>query len=376
MTLRNTMTEFIARHALVRPALAVPDERGGALHGAHGLRHLGRTLDADRGNAVLIVTGLSPDARMTANAGNRTGLVGSDGRPGKPIDSGRWFVICVNARQLQGLDRPASIDPGGRPYRLDFPNCRSRTAPMRRRGGARAGHRTPRLRHRQLDGRMMSLALLATASRHCGSHVNISGAARACRSPSRSARCSARAIRLDPKWNHGDYDDALIPELACAWRASWASSPPLGAGVGRSLRPVRLEDERRGRRSVRLRVQVESLEGHARASCAASTRTATSTSRRWTGNDPRRRPRRRRHARAGLAAIRRRRRWPSACGTDILFPLQQQEQIAEGGRRRLEWRHFLPLAAAGPRCLLVDRALRPAVRFLDALRPSAHALKA
>ena len=64
-------------------------------------------------NAVLIVTGLSPDAHAAANDANPAAgwweaMVG----PGKAIDTDRWHVICVNSLgSCKGSTGPASIDP-------------------------------------------------------------------------------------------------------------------------------------------------------------------------------------------------------------------------------------------------------------------------
>lgn len=126
------MTEFIPPgtrfHALPSP---FPFKRGGALHGARVAYETWGTLAADGGNAILIVTGLSPDAHAAGNAGNPApgwweAMLG----PGKPIDTDRWFVVCVNSLgSCKGSTGPASINPAtGEPYRLDFPNCRSKTA--------------------------------------------------------------------------------------------------------------------------------------------------------------------------------------------------------------------------------------------------------
>ncbi|KAG1173220.1 hypothetical protein G6F35_016779 [Rhizopus arrhizus] len=75
-------------------------------------------------NAILIVTGLSPDAHAAANDANPApgwweAMVG----PGKPIDTDRWFVVCVNSLgSCKGSTGPASLNPAtGEPYRLDFP---------------------------------------------------------------------------------------------------------------------------------------------------------------------------------------------------------------------------------------------------------------
>ena len=120
------MTEFIPPgtrfHALPSP---FPMKRGGALSGARIAYETWGTLNAARDNAILIVTGLSPDAHAARNEGN-----GEDGwweamlGPGKPIDTNRWFVICVNSLgSCKGSTGPASINPlTGALYRLDFPD--------------------------------------------------------------------------------------------------------------------------------------------------------------------------------------------------------------------------------------------------------------
>ena len=73
-------------------------KRGGALHGARMAYETWGRLDDDRGNALLILTGLSPDAHAAANEANPApgwweAMVG----PGKAIDTGRWFVVCANS---------------------------------------------------------------------------------------------------------------------------------------------------------------------------------------------------------------------------------------------------------------------------------------
>src|SRR6056297_795483 len=81
-------------------------------------------LDADRSNAVLIFTGLSPGAHAASSArepepGWWEQMIG----PGRPIDTDRFFVLCVNSLgSCKGSTGPASINPEtGRPWRLHFP---------------------------------------------------------------------------------------------------------------------------------------------------------------------------------------------------------------------------------------------------------------
>lgn len=75
-------------------------------------------------NLILLFTGLSPSAHAASSPADRSdgwweGMIG----PGRPLDTGRWFVVCVNSLgSCFGSTGPASINPAnGLPYRLDFP---------------------------------------------------------------------------------------------------------------------------------------------------------------------------------------------------------------------------------------------------------------
>ena len=109
---------------------AFPMKRGGALHGARVAYETWGTLAPGADNAVLILTGLSPNAHAASNAGNAdAGWWEAMLGPGKAIDTTRWFVICVNSLgSCKGSTGAASPDPAsGEPYRLDFPDLSPRT---------------------------------------------------------------------------------------------------------------------------------------------------------------------------------------------------------------------------------------------------------
>jgi homoserine O-acetyltransferase/O-succinyltransferase len=82
-------------------------------------------LNADRSNAVLICHALTGDQfvasphPITGKPGWWEVMVG----PGKPIDTDRFFVICVNViGGCMGSSGPSDINPAtGEPYGLDFP---------------------------------------------------------------------------------------------------------------------------------------------------------------------------------------------------------------------------------------------------------------
>jgi homoserine O-acetyltransferase len=82
-------------------------------------------LNAERSNAVLILSGLSPSAHAASSVldpspGWWEPMVG----PGAPIDTDRFHVIALNSLgSCKGSTGPASENPEtGRPYRLDFPD--------------------------------------------------------------------------------------------------------------------------------------------------------------------------------------------------------------------------------------------------------------
>lgn len=81
-------------------------------------------LNPSADNAVLLFTGLSPSAHAASSpadpsAGWWEDMVG----PGKPLDSNRYFIICINSLgSCFGSTGPASLDPTtGELYRLTFP---------------------------------------------------------------------------------------------------------------------------------------------------------------------------------------------------------------------------------------------------------------
>jgi len=357
------MTEFIPPgtrfHTLPSP---FPMKRGGELHGARAAFETWGTLNAARDNAVLIVTGLSPDAHAAATEVNpEPGWWEAMLGPGKPIDSDRWFVICVNSLgSCKGSTGPASINPAtGALYRLDFPELSIED------GADAAAHVVRGLGVEELAcvignsmGGMTALALLLRHPGIARSHINISGAARALPFSIAIRSLQREAIRLDPQWNNGQYDDLNYPESGMRMARklgviTYRSALEWDGRFGR----VRLDSDRADEEPFGLEFEVESyLEGHARRFVRRFDPNCylyLSRSMDWfdlgeyAEGDIRR----------GLAQIRVERALAIGVHTDILFPLQQQQEITDGLRDGGVDAHFLPLPSPqGHDAFLVDIA--------------------
>ncbi|MFL6588254.1 MAG: homoserine O-acetyltransferase [Luteimonas sp.] len=374
------MTEFIPPGSrFIDLPSPFPMKRGGALRGARMAYETWGTLDIGRGNAILIVTGLSPDAHAARHADDDTPgwwepMLG----PGKPIDTERWFVICVNSLgSCKGSTGPASANPDtGAPYRLAFPELSVED------GADAAAHVVAALGIERLAcvignsmGGMTALALLARFPGLARSHINICGAARALPFSIAIRSLQREAIRLDPMWQNGAYTDAAYPESGMRMARklgviTYRSALEWDGRFGR----VRLESDRReDEEPFGLEFEVESyLEGHARRFVRRFDPNCylyLSRSMDWFdigescgGNTD-----------DGLATLRVERALAIGVHTDILFPLQQQQQIAEGLRAGGIDATFLPLESPqGHDAFLVDIArFGPAVAdFLAALPPA------
>lgn len=332
----GTMTEFIPPgshfHALPSPLTL---KRGGQLTDARVAFETWGTLDATASNAILIVTGLSPDAHAASHASNpEPGWWERMLGPGKPINTDRWFVVCVNSLgSCKGSTGPASVNPAtGQPWRLDFPELSiedvadAAVAVVRGLGIAQLAC--------LIGNSMGGMTALAVLQRHPGiarGHINISGSAHALPLSIAIRSLQREAIRLDPSWNNGLYDEATYPE------AGMRIARKLGVITYRSALEwdgrfgrVQLDSEHLGDDPFGMQFQVESyLEGHAQRfvrrfdpNCYLYLGRAMD----WfdlgeyAGGD----------VLAALAALKVDKAVAIGANTDILFPPQQQQEIADG----------------------------------------------
>jgi homoserine O-acetyltransferase len=193
--------------------VALPDpfplHAGGVLHGARIAYEAWGRLNADKSNAILLFTGLSPSAH--AAAGERDPSPGWWQRmigPGLAIDTSRYHVICINSLgSCFGSTGPASINPAtGERYRLDFPEITVEDI-------ARAGWEAARaLGITKLDtvmgpslGGMTVLAFAALYPAAARRLVSISGSPAASPFAIALRAVQREAILRDPDWKGGHY---------------------------------------------------------------------------------------------------------------------------------------------------------------------------
>ena len=312
-------------------------KRGGVLHGARLSYETWGALNAARDNAVLILTGLSPSAHAARNAvddspGWWEDIVG----PGKGLDTERWFVICVNSLgSCKGSTGPASTNPQtGKTYRLDFPELTLEDV------GNAAFELVRGLGIERLAAlvgcSMGGMAALGCLIHHPGvarAHVSVSTAPQARPFAIAIRSLQREAIRLDPEWNEGEYDDAHYPEVGISLARklgviTYRSAIEWSGRFGR----IRLESDRREEEPFGAEFQIESyLNAHARRFVRAFDPNCylyLSRASDWfdlgeyAQGD----------VHAALARIRLERALVIGVETDILFPLEQQQEIAEGLR--------------------------------------------
>jgi homoserine O-acetyltransferase/O-succinyltransferase len=310
-------------------------KRGGTLLGAHVAYETWGTLNAARDNAMLILTGLSPSAHATSNETDPSpgwweGMLG----PGKAIDTNRWFVICMNSLGSdKGSTCPASVDPAtGEPYRLSFPDLSLEDV-------ANAAHAM--VKSLGIDvlacllgcsmGGMSALAYMVLHPHSVRTHISVDTAPQAQPFAIAIRSLQREAIRLDPHWNDGRYDNAHYPDIgmSIARKLGVITYRSAMEWNGRFAR-IRLDPEQREEQPFGFEFQVESyLEGHAQRFVRTfdpNSYLYLSRASDWFdiaeyGNGS---------VLEGLKRIHVEQALVIGVSTDILFPLEQQEQIAEG----------------------------------------------
>jgi homoserine O-acetyltransferase/O-succinyltransferase len=189
--------------------------RGGVLEDVRIAYETWGKLNAARDNAIMIFTGLSPSAHAASSPEDSSpgwweDMVG----PGRPIDSNRFFVVCVNSLgSVFGSTNPSSPDPRtGQPYRLTFPILTIEDI-------ARGGYEVMRgLGISQLAcvvgpslGGMTVLAFAALFPDSVRGLVSISAAARSTPFAIALRSLQREIIRKDSAWQNGNYTPEAMP---------------------------------------------------------------------------------------------------------------------------------------------------------------------
>lgn len=211
----ETSQQSATRHVKLEGPLAM--HRGGELPEAMIAYECWGELNKARDNAVLLFTGLSPSAHAASSPADPTPgwwefMIG----PGKPLDTGRFFVICVNSLgSCFGSTGPASIDPrSGQPYRLDFPALTVEDIAAAGRGVVRALEiqRVRAVVGASLGG-MTALAYAVHYPEETDNLVSLCSAAKATPFAIGVRSLQREIIRSDPAWMEGNYPADKEPVL-------------------------------------------------------------------------------------------------------------------------------------------------------------------
>ena len=166
--------------------------------------------NSTRDNCVLIFTGLSPSAHACSSPEDpATGWWEDMIGPAKPIDTNRYFVVCVNSLgSCFGSTGPASINPDtGEVYRLSFPvltveDIACCSIYILDELGIDVVHTVvgPSM------GGMTALAFTLLHEERVRRLVSISSAARSLPFSIALRSLQREMIRTDPAWANGNYD--------------------------------------------------------------------------------------------------------------------------------------------------------------------------
>ena len=342
--------------------------QGGSLHEVSVAYEAWGELSPNHDNAVLIFTGLSPSAHACSSPDNPEPgwweyMIGPD----KPIDTNRFYVICVNSLgSCFGSTSPSSIDPAtGRPYGTEFPKLSIEDI-------AKAGH------HAMVDlgidhllavvgGSMGGMTSLAYALQYPGEVdylVTISSACRALPFTLAVRSLQREIIRCDPDWKGGAYSIDREPYKGMTLARKLGLMSYRSAGEWRQrFNRARVSTDRKSSDPFGMEFEIESYLDY-NAKKFASNFDANSYLYLSRAMDLFDVADHGGSVNAGLAKIHAKRTLVVGVTTDILFPLEQQRQIAEGLEKSGREVVFEALDSAyGHDSFLVDdKAFSPVVR--------------
>jgi homoserine O-acetyltransferase len=184
--------------------------RGGVLHSPTIAYETWGQLRPKADNAILLFTGLSPSAHASSSPDNPAAgwwedMIGS----GLPLDTDHYFVICVNSLgSCFGSTGPSDIDPAtGKRYCLNFPVLTLEDVAD---GGYEVlKHLGIERVHTTMGASMGGMSALAFCVRHpemSEQMISISAATRALPFAIAVRSLQREMITKDRKWNNGNYD--------------------------------------------------------------------------------------------------------------------------------------------------------------------------
>ncbi len=314
-------TDFIMRRGGSLPKVVIAYESWG-------------TLSATHDNAVLVFTGLSPSAHACSSpqdpsAGWWEYMIGPD----KPIDTNRFYVVCVNSLgSCFGSTNPNSINPQtGKRYCADFPDLTMEDI-------AKAGHHA--MQELGVDhlcavvgasmGGMASLAYALQYPDEVDYVVTISSACRSLPLALAMRSIQREIVRCDPDWKNGRYQPDAEPKNGMVLaRKIGLISYRAGEEWNQRFSRVRVDPKRRSEDKFGIEFEVESyLDYNARK--FVDTFDANSYLYLSRAMDLFDVAEHGGSVNAGLAKIHARKTLVVGVDTDILFPIQQQEEIYRG----------------------------------------------
>jgi len=308
--------------------------RGGVLESPRMAYETWGELNAAKDNAIVIFTGLSPSAHASSSPidpapGWWEEMVG----PSRPVDTNQHFVICLNSLgSCFGSTGPASTNPAtNQPYRLDFPVLMLEdVATLGREVITSFG--IEKL-HAVIGPSMGGMTSLAYAAMYPGTYKRLlllSTAARALPFAIALRSLQREMIRKDPDWQAGSYaaDAPPIQGMRLARKLgmmTYRSAEEWEQRFGRE----RVPEERKSGDSFALDFEIESyLESHANkftgqfdSNCYLYLSRASDLFDIAEHGGS---------VAAGLARIDAEKSGVIGVTTDLLFPLQQQRELAEG----------------------------------------------
>ena len=173
-------------------------------------------LNADRSNGVLIFTGLSPSAHAASSPQDpTTGWWEDMLGPDKPIDTNRYFVVCVNSLgSCFGSTGPASTNLAtDAPYRLSFPMLSIED--IANAGALLLDHLGIERLHSVVGASMGGMTALAFAMLHnqrTDGLISISSAARSMPFSIALRSLQRELVRSDTTWQNGQYEHDVPPD--------------------------------------------------------------------------------------------------------------------------------------------------------------------